>query len=170
MYFLCNDITNSVQILHPFEGSIQQYAEWISDPDHDRPQHCPQCQTRKSLCAHGFYRRTLVDVEFDGIIRVRRFLCLCCKRTVSLLPHYALPYLRFSVSVICQFLFVRRLQGSTLQAAAGAAAQTGMPYQRGQFWIRRFRQPAAGLCAALVELTAATPAVDYPLQSEKLAA
>ena len=72
MYFLCNDITNSVQILHPFEGSIQQYAEWISDPDHDRPQHCPQCQTRKSLCAHGFYRRTLVDVEFDGIIRVRR--------------------------------------------------------------------------------------------------
>jgi hypothetical protein len=150
-----------VQILHPFVGSIQQYAERISDPDQDRPQHCPQCQTRQPLCAHGFYDRTLVDVDFEGAIRVRRFLCLCCKRTVSLLPQFALPYLRFSVSVICQFLFVRLLEGSTLKAAAGAAAQAGMPYQRGQFWIRRFRQQAAGLCAALVALTAATPAVDF---------
>ena len=137
-----------MQILHPFVGSIQQYAERISDPNQDRPQHCPQCQTRQPLCAHGFYDRTLVDVDFEGAIRVRRFLCLGCKRTVSLLPQFALPYLRFSVSVICQFLFVRLLEDSTLKAAAVAAAQAGMPYQRGQFWIRRFRQQAAGLCAA----------------------
>lgn len=150
-----------MQILHPFVGSIQQYAERISDPDHDRPQHCPLCQTRQPLCAHGFYNRTLVDVDFEGAIRVRRFLCLGCKRTVSLLPQFALPYLRFSVSVICQFLLVRLLEDSTLKAAAAAAAQAGMPYQRGQFWIRRFRRQAAGLCAALVALTAATPAVDF---------
>ena len=150
-----------MQILHPFVGSIQQYAERISDPDHDRPQRCPQCQTRQPLCAHGFYNRALVDVDFEGAIRVRRFLCLCCKRTVSLLPQFALPYLRFSVSVICQFLLVRLLEDSTLKAAAVAAAQAAMPYQRGQFWIRRFRQQAAGLCAALVALTAATPAVDF---------
>lgn len=45
--------------------------------------------------AHGFYTRTLVDIAFDGTIRVRRYLCCCCKRTVSLLPEFALPYLRF---------------------------------------------------------------------------
>jgi hypothetical protein len=31
-----------------------------------------------------------VDVTFDGVIRVRRYLCRFCKRTVSLLPDFAL--------------------------------------------------------------------------------
>ena len=84
-----------------------------------------------------------MDVAFDGVIRVRRYLCRSCKRTVSLLPEFALPYLRFSISVISLFLIARLLNGYTLVAAAQAAAQTGMPYQRGQFWIRRFQKQAA---------------------------
>ena len=56
------------------------------------------------LTAHGFYSRTLVDEEFDGSIRVRRYLCRCCKRTLSLLPEFALPYLRFGIRVIALFL------------------------------------------------------------------
>jgi transposase-like protein len=79
-----------VQILHPFAGSIQQYAEEIADPNRHRPDRCPQCQAHHSLTAHGFYSRTLVDAEFDGSIRVRRYLCRSCKRTVSLLPEFAL--------------------------------------------------------------------------------
>ena len=58
---------------------------------HHRPDHCPQCETHRPLRAHGFYTRTLVDVAFDGTIRVRRYLCCCCKRTLSLLPEFALP-------------------------------------------------------------------------------
>ena len=150
-----------MQILHPFVGSIPEYAEHISDPDHARPQQCPQCQARQPLCAHGLYRRTLVDVDFEGSIRVRRFLCRLCRRTVSLLPQFALPYLRFSVVVISQFLFACLLQGRTLKAAAVAAAQASMPYQRGQFWIRRFRAQATRLCIALAALAVATPAADF---------
>src|ERR671925_1979534 len=115
-----------MQILHPFRGSIQQYPEEISDPNRYRPDSCPQCQAGSPLIAHGFYRRTLVDMAFDGIIRVRRYLCRSCKRTVSLLPEFALPWLRFSVSVIALFLVARLLTGLTLTAAAEAAAQTGM--------------------------------------------
>ena len=62
-------------ILHPFAGSIQQYCEAISDPDRYRPDGCPQCPADEPLTAHGFYIRTIVDVEFDGSIRVRRYLC-----------------------------------------------------------------------------------------------
>ena len=141
-----------MQILHPFAGSIQQYAEDIADPDRCRPTHCPQCQAPHSLTAHGFYRRTLVDAGFDGSIRVRRYLCRSCKRTVSLLPEFALPYLRFSVSILSLFLVARLLQGATLAAAAVAAAQAAMPYRRGQFWVRRFQRQAAALCAALAAL------------------
>ena len=143
-----------MQILHPFAGSIPQYAEEITDPDRHRPTHCPQCQAQHSLTAHGFYTRTLVDAGFDGSIRVRRYLCRSCKRTVSLLPEFALPYLRFSIPVLSLFLIARLLQGVTLAAAAAAAAHAAMPYQRGQFWIRRFQRQAAALCAALAALAA----------------
>jgi hypothetical protein len=151
-----------MQILHPFAGSIQSYAEEISDANRYRPDHCPQCEAKHPLTGHGFYRRTLVDAAFDGVIRVRRYLCHSCKRTVSLLPEFALPWLRFSVSVIALFLAARLLSGLTLMAAARAAAQTGMPYQRGQFWVRRFQKQAPTLSLALAPLSA-TPiaAVDF---------
>jgi hypothetical protein len=150
-----------VQILHPFSGSIQQYEEAIADPDDYRPDHCPQCGARQQILGHGFYRRTLVDAGFDGSIRVRRYLCRSCRRTVSLLPEFALPYRRFSVLVIATFLVARLLEGRTLAAAALAAVQPHMPYQRGQFWERRFQQQVPALCAALAAKITPAHAVNF---------
>jgi transposase-like protein len=150
-----------VQSLHPFSGSLQQYEEALADPDRYRPDHCPQCDAQHPLSAHGFYRRTLVEAGFDGVIRVRRYLCRCCKRTVSLLTEFALPYLRLSVAVIALFLMARLREGRTLVAAAVAASQPHMPYQRGQFWVHRFRRQAEALCAALTALAAPPPAPHF---------
>ena len=101
-----------MQILHPFRGSVQRYSEQIVDVNRYRPDHCPQCEATDPLTGHGFYCRTLVDVAFDGVIRVRRYLCNSCQRTTSLLPDFALPWLRFSVSVIALFLVAPLAQGS----------------------------------------------------------
>lgn len=150
-----------MQILHRFAGSIQRYSEELSDPDRYRPNHCPQCEAHRPLRAHGFYTRTLVDIAFDSTIRVRRYLCCCCKRTLSLLPEFALPYLRFGIVVISLFLVARLLLGLTLKAAAESAKLAAMPYQRGQFWVRRFRQQAERLCAALTALIAPPGAPDF---------
>jgi len=149
-----------MQILHPFAGSLQQYTERLADPDCYRPGHCPQCHAKQPLTAHGFYTRTLIDTAFDGVIRVRRYLCHACRRTVSLLPEFVLPYLRSSVIVIAMFLIARLLAVQTIEAAARSATPP-MPYQRGQFWIRRFRTQAESLCAALAALTSPTPAPDF---------
>jgi hypothetical protein len=146
-----------MQILHPFAGSLQQYTERLADPDCYRPGHCPQCHAKQPLTAHGFYTRTLIDTAFDGVIRVRRYLCHACQRTVSLLPEFILPYLRSSLPVIALFLIARLLLAQTLKAAAPPPT----PYQRGQFWIRRFRAQAAALCAALAALTQPAPAPDF---------
>src|SRR5262249_3764949 len=143
-----------MQILHPFAGSVQQYNEQLSNPDAHRPGSCPQCQDKHPLTAHGFYTRTLIDTAFDGVIRVRRYLCHACQRTVSLLPEFVLPYLRSSLTVIALFLIARLLLAQTL----AASAPLPMPYQRGQFWVRRFRAQAQDLCAAC----AAWPAVPRP--------
>jgi hypothetical protein len=149
-----------MQILHPFAGSVQQYTEQLDNPDCHRPGHCPQCQTKHPLTAHGFYTRRLIDTAFEGIIRVRRYLCETCQRTVSLLPEFILPFLRSSLTVIALFLIARLLRGQTL-ASAAATTPSPMPYQRGQFWVRRFRAQAVALCATLAALTPPPPAPDF---------
>jgi Domain of unknown function (DUF6431) len=146
-----------MQILHPFSGSVEQYLDQLSDPDQYRPAHCPQCQAKQPLIAHGFYTRTIADATFDGSISVRRYLCDTCRRTVSLLPEFALPYLRSSIAVIALFLIARLLDAHTLKSALPPAS----PYQRGQFWVRRFRAQAEALAASLAALTKPTPAADF---------
>jgi len=146
-----------MQILHPFAGSVAEYLTQLDDPDRYRPHQCPQCQAKQPLTAHGFYTRTVIDSAFDGWIRVRRYLCEACRRTVSLLPEFALPNLRFSVTVIALFLMARLFHGKTLTDALPPAS----PYQRGQSWIRRFRAQAESLSAALPALTDPPPAQNF---------
>lgn len=146
-----------MQILHPHTGSVQQYVEQLADADCYRPSHCPLCHAKHPLTAHGFYSRTIIDPSFDGIIQVRRYLCRTCRRTVSLLPEFALPYLRSSITVMALFLVARLLLAKSLIAALPATS----PYQRGQFWLRRFRSRAEALCACLAGCTSPTAAPTF---------
>src|SRR3989442_5206921 len=153
-----------MQMLYRFSGSIQQYIEQIrSDEEANgtRPTRCPQCESKQALVCHGFYKRTVTDVDCDCVIRVRRFLCSACRRTVSLLPEFALPYLRFTIMVIGAFLKARLLFGQTMKGAAESAHQSVMPYQRGQQWVRRFRRQAESVSAALAALVRPIGAPDF---------
>jgi Domain of unknown function (DUF6431) len=157
-----------MQILHRTVGSIHQYLRDIQESsaaDRYRPDRCLLCQACRSFVAHGFYYRTLVHVELDQSIPVRRYLCRLCRRTVSLLPDFVLPYLRNSIVIISLFLVSRLLAGRSLREAAQAAFQPDMPYQRGQFWVQRFRKQAAGLCVALASLTATVTAPDFVIRA-----
>jgi uncharacterized protein DUF6431 len=145
-----------MQMLHPVSGSIQQYVEQIDDPDRGRPSRCPQCCAEEPLTAHGFYKRTIVDEAFDGVIRIRRYLCQACLRTVSLLPEWALPFMRFSIPVIARTVTARVMENRAWKIAV--AGEAGVFYQRGQHWVRRFAKQAESLSAALAALTTALSA------------
>jgi Domain of unknown function (DUF6431) len=145
-----------MQILHPHSGSSQQYMEVIGDPNRGRPSRCPQCQAKDPLRAHGFYSRTIVDEAFDGVIRIRRYLCQTCLRTVSLLPEWVLPFMRFSIPVIAKTIKARLIQKQSWKIAAG-----GAPHQRGQHWVRRFAQQAETLSAALTAVTVVSAASSF---------
>ena len=81
---------------------------------------------------------------------------------------YALPYLRFGIVVIALCLVARLLLGLTLRAATKSAMVAAMPYQLGQFWVRRFRQQSERLCAALAALIAPPEASDFTSRSLKM--
>src|SRR5213594_1498619 len=120
-----------MQMRYRFRGSIQQYIESVgssAEANRCRPVSCPQCESKQRLVCHGFYKRTVVESDWDGDIRVRRYLCKACRRTVSLLPEFVLPYLRFAIVVMAAFLKARLWSGQTLRAAAEAAHQMAMPY------------------------------------------
>jgi|SRR5665213_947384 len=54
---------------------------------------CPRCGARRRLHRHGCYGRSVTDVVGKAVrILVVRFLCRGCRRTVSYLPWFALPY------------------------------------------------------------------------------
>jgi len=150
-----------MQILYPFDGSIQQYNEKCTDCHNHRPCSCALCGAKKPLRAHGFYWRSASASGFDSFILVRRYLCLFCRRTISLLPEFLLPYLRFAIPVIGLFLKSRLLDHKTLKESAAAAGDSRMPYQRGQQWVRRFCNQAAAVAAALVALTRPPEASDF---------
>ncbi len=145
-----------MQMLHPDSGSIQQYMKQVDDADRGRPRSCPQCGVQEPMTAHGFYKRTIVDEAFDGVVRIRRYLCEACVRTVSLLPEWALPYLRFSLPVIAGALKARLKENREWKAAAPEA-----PYQRGQHWVRRFAKQAEALSVAMAALTPVEPASSF---------
>ncbi len=153
-----------MQMLYPFRGSIQQYIERVSsceEANRCRPANCPQCESKQPLVCHGFYERTVEDGDSEGVIRVRRYLCSACWRTVSLLPEFVLPYLRFTIVVIAAFLKARLWSGQTLKAAAETARQADMPYQRGQQWVRRFQRQAESVSSALAAMVRPMMATDF---------
>lgn len=150
-----------MQILHPSGSSLQEYLQAIEDPYRSKPGQCPLCHDKECLSAHGFYQRTVVDVAFDGVIRIYRFLCRSCRRTLSLLPEFLLPYLRFSIPVIGRVLKARLHEHQTWKGVAQAAGFPDMPYQRGQHWVRRFGKQAAAVAAALVAVTEAPAACSF---------
>src|SRR3989442_7640894 len=132
-----------MQMLHPHNGSIEQYMEQVEDPDRGRPSSCPQCRSKERLKPHGFYSRTIVDEAFDGLIRIRRYLCQAWLRTVSLLPEWALPFMRFSIPVNAKTAKARLMEDRAWRAGAPAT-----PYQRGPHRGRRFSEPAQAVSGA----------------------
>lgn len=151
-------------MLYLFTGSIQQYSEQVEmqqEGDRCRPLKCPQCESGDAMVCHGFYARTVEDAAGAFVIRVRRYFCAACRRTVSLLPEFVLPYLRFSIRTMALFVKARLHEKQTLKAAAEAAHQPRMPYQRGQQWLHRFHRQAEGLSLSLAALTAPVDAADF---------
>jgi len=96
-----------VQILFSTIDTSEMFAE-RNGKFPDAPAKCPHkgCHAPVKLRKHGFYKRYLVLIGFSGIIYIRRYLCLACGRTVSMLPSFCLPHMQYGVEVIIMALLV----------------------------------------------------------------
>lgn len=83
-----------MQVIFAFPGSPEQYVAESAHRHVLRPAVCPACGRRKRFESLGYYTRGLSRTGSPGVmpISIRRFRCVECRVSVSLLPDFAQPY------------------------------------------------------------------------------
>jgi len=99
---------------HDFQTTLNEYhlrGRENSFPDLDC---CPICKAKKRLKRHGFYERNAIDEQHTYRISICRLICSDCKKTVSILPTFLLPYFQHTTYCILSFLQAYWVSGKPL--------------------------------------------------------
>ncbi len=112
-------------IVADFGSDVEFYAREFARLSYPPPKTCPHCTAPGCLVGHGSYPRHAVDHLQQTIpIRVKRFLCASCQKTISLLPSFCLPWRHYQTSTIQAVLdwhFVGQMSWSLIQRRLGPA-------------------------------------------------
>ena len=83
-----------MQVIFAFFGGPEEYARDSAQRKVHRPEECPICGKMGAMRAHGYYSRSVTGPRRirSILIWIRRFLCLACRLTTSMLPDFAQPY------------------------------------------------------------------------------
>jgi len=78
------------------------------------PKKCPfkDCGVNLEMKKNGFYKRFLMTVKFSGVIRIRRYKCPKCKRTLSMLPSFCLSGFSYGIEIVITLLQRAVMSGS----------------------------------------------------------
>lgn len=110
-------------MLRPFSADVEDLVDRSRFPSVDelRPSACPLCKEpsrppgkRLGIVGHGTYLRQVLGWVEAGktlVIRVRRYLCRGCRRTISVLPDTLLPRRWYAGGVILLALTLSLLRG-----------------------------------------------------------
>jgi Domain of unknown function (DUF6431) len=79
---------------------------------------CPNC-AQDSIIGHGRRRKQAHDEHHDWI-PIRRGICRPCKKTITFLPVFSLPYTQYSLIARSEALRRYFVEGCCLEAAAPA--------------------------------------------------
>jgi len=82
------------------------------------PKKCPfrDCGINLEMKKNGFYIRLLITITFAGIIRIRRYKCPKCGRTLSMLPSFCLAGFTYGVEFIVTLMQYAIEKGSIKKA------------------------------------------------------
>ena len=123
----------------------------VPSTDELRPPQCPCCGVAAGapgalrLVGHGVYRRQLLglpDALEGAVIFIRRFLCLACKKTTSIVPDEVHPRRWYAGSAILVALVQYLLQG--VSAAIIRARIGATPGSRGWKSLERWKAQLLG--------------------------
>jgi hypothetical protein len=100
-----------MQILFYTESNVESYSNGTGYYP-EAPSRCPHCQIPVKMSKHGFYKRYIIHTTYEGNIRIRRYICHDCCKTVSMLPSFCVPRYQYSVEIIIMSLLTAILNHS----------------------------------------------------------
>lgn len=65
-----------------------------------RPERCWNCKNEQCYWSNGSYWRWVEESGKSNKIKISRFECKYCGKTVSILPFFVVPYYRYTIKVI----------------------------------------------------------------------
>ncbi len=89
---------------HNFQLRLLQYAELGRENAFPEIDCCPMCRAHNRLQRHGFYERNAIENGTVMRIPICRLKCPDCRKTLSLLPVFLLPYFQNTMVFIVQLL------------------------------------------------------------------
>lgn len=129
----------------PVEDFIRK--DGLPSPDELRPRFCPTCQNLScspgqalGMVGHGTYSRRVLGLEDDPDVRiwVRRYLCVNCGQTTSVLPEVVYPTRQYAGVSILISLVMAILHG--VRSAEVRSRLTGVEASGSWRTLARWRQ------------------------------
>lgn len=71
-------------------------------PEVERPGRCPNCGSENCFWKNGSYQREVQERELIRRIKVPRFKCRFCRRVLSVLLAFLIPYRRYTAPVVIE--------------------------------------------------------------------
>jgi hypothetical protein len=90
-------------IQYESKQTLNGYVELGKKNDFPVIECCPRCRGVVRLKRHGFYWRNAIEADVEYRIPICRLKCPACEKTVSLLPHFLIPYFQHVLQqVVCE--------------------------------------------------------------------
>ncbi len=152
-------------IVVEFGLEVQAYGERFDRLEFPRPTVCPGCQVEGRLIGHGGYWRHPLDPTRRFRIKIKRWFCCGCRRTLSLLPSFLLRFRWYLLAVIQTVVVARFEQHRSWGQLTAECSVAGAPSPRTvRRWCRAFATQAPAWLAAvqttLAEHDPAAPVLD----------
>lgn len=130
---------------------VQRYAASFRDLAFPRPALCPRCAAVGQLVGHGSYPRTVTEPLRTHAIRVKRLFCTACRRTVSLLPSFCLPFRHYRTATIQSVLTLRCAAQASWATVGHRFLPADLPTRTTcREWVGAFRQGSPRYLRALL--------------------
>jgi hypothetical protein len=155
----------SMVIVTEFGCLVHEYVECFGQLVFPRPEVCPHCHVLDVLIGHGVYERKALSQTQVYVLRIKRWYCKACQRTVSLLPSFLLRFRHYLLVVIQSVVVTRFEDAASWAQVAQRCAVEGAPSSRTiRRWCDSLAEHASAWWAAvqqaLAEHNAASPLLD----------
>jgi hypothetical protein len=168
-----------VAIVRPFSVAVEDLVHPGRLPSVDdlRPCACPLCGEpsrrpgqRLGIVGHGTYLRQVLGAGRALVIRVRRYLCRACRRTISVLPEALLPRRWYAGGVILLALMLSLVLGVAAAEVRRRLAEPGETrgWKTLDRWQRQLLAPLWSWMAAQLGFAAGVPGSDRVQRADRL--